>query len=65
MLLEGYVEVGGSANYMDYIFKNNNGMEMRFGDNFFDDGKQLLNRKNGNEESSHEITPCYWLDLNK
>lgn len=65
MLLEGYVEVGGSANYMDYIFKNNNGMEMRFGDNFFEDGKRLLNRKNGNEESSHEITPCYWLDLNK
>ena len=65
MLLDGYVEVGGSANYMDYIFKNDNGIEIKFGDNYFEEDKQLLNRKDSKGESSHEITSCYWLDLNK
>ena len=65
ILLDGYVEVGGSANYMDYIFKNNSGMEIKFGDNYFEEEKQLLNIKDSKGESSHEITPCYWLDLIK
>ena len=62
--LLGHVEIGGSANMMNYVFKNGN-VEMEFGDSFYDDGKQfLVIRKNG-KETQHEIESCYWLDLIK
>lgn len=62
--LLGHVEIGGSANMMNYVFKNGN-VEMEFGDSFYEDGKQfLVIRKNG-KETQHEIESCYWLDLIK
>ena len=62
MVLTGYVEIGGSANMMDYIFKKEN-YEIEFGDSFYEDGKQLLMIKKEDKETQHEIESCYWLDL--
>ena len=62
MTLKGYVEIGGSANMMDYVFKNEN-YEIEFGDSFYEDGKQLLMIKKEDKETQHEIESCYWLDL--
>ena len=41
MTLKGYAEIEGSANKMDYVFKNES-YEIEFGDFFYEDGKQLL-----------------------
>ena len=57
-----YVEIGGSANMMDYIFKKGE-VEYLFGDSYYEDGKVLLIIKMGAEEAKHEISPCYWLDM--
>ena len=62
MALKGYVEIGGSANMMDYVFKNEN-YEIEFGDSFYEDGKQLLMIKKEDKEKQYEIESCYWLDL--
>lgn len=62
MALKGYVEIGGSANVMDYVFKNED-YEIEFGDSFYEDGKQLLMIKKEDKETQHEIESCYWLDL--
>ena len=60
----GHVEIGGSANMMDYVFKNGN-IEFEFGDSFYEDGKQILMIKKDGNETQHEIESCYWLDLIK
>ncbi|MBR0181322.1 MAG: hypothetical protein IJQ04_06615 [Prevotella sp.] len=62
MTMKGYVEIGGSANMMDYVFKSEN-CEIVFGDSFYEDGKQLLMIKKKDKETLHEIESCYWLDL--
>ena len=62
MTMKGYVEIGGSANMMDYVFKSEN-CEIVFGDSFYEDGKQLLMRKKEDKETLHEMESCYWLDL--
>ena len=61
-VMNGYVEIGGSANMMDYVFKNGN-IEFEFGDSFFEQGKQFLMIKKDGNETQHEIETCYWLDL--
>ena len=61
-VLNGYVDIGGSANMMDYVFKKEN-TEIELGDSFYEDGKQLMNIKKNGQELSHEIKKCYWLDL--
>lgn len=63
-VMNGYVEIGGSANMMDYVFKNGN-IEFEFGDSFYEDGKQILMIKKDGNETQHEIESCYWLDLIK
>ena len=60
--LIGHVEIGGSANMMDYVFKNGN-IEFEFGDSFNEEGKQFLMIKKEGKEAQHEIESCYWLDL--
>lgn len=62
IVLKGYVEIGGSANMMDYVFKSEN-LVIEFGDSFYEDGKQLLMIKKEDKETQHEIESCYWLDL--
>lgn len=62
MTMKGYVEIGGSANMMDYVFKSES-CEIVFGDSFYEDGKQLLMIKKEDKETLHEIESCYWLDL--
>ena len=62
--LIGHVEIGGSANMMDYVFKNGN-IEFEFGDSFYEEGKQFLMIKKEGKETQHEIESCYWLDLIK
>lgn len=64
MSLTGYVDIGGSANMMDYVFKNGN-TEIEFGDSFYEDGKQFLTLRKEGKETQYEIEPCYWLDLIK
>ena len=63
-VLNGDVNIEGSANIMDYCFKNGE-TKMEFGDSSFKDGKELLRITKNGKESIHEIKPCYWLDLNK
>ena len=60
----GYINIGGSANMMDYIFKKDE-TEIEFGDSSYEEGKQIMRITKNGKESSHEIKPCYWLDLNK
>ena len=62
MTLKGYVEIGGSAKMMDYVFKDED-YEIEFGDSFYEDGKQFLMIKKEGEDTQHEIESCYWLDL--
>lgn len=62
MILKGYVEIGGSANMMDYVFKKEN-LLFEFGDSFYEDGKLYMVIRKDGIESKHEIIPCYWLDL--
>ena len=63
-VMNGYVDIGGSANMMDYVFKNGN-IEFEFGDSFYEEGKQFLMIKKEGKETQHEIESCYWLDLIK
>ena len=63
-VMSGYVDIGGSANMMDYVFKNRN-IEFEFGDSFYEEGKQFLMIKKEGKETQHEIESCYWLDLIK
>ena len=58
----GYVDIDGSANMMDYVFKIGN-IEIEFGDSFYEDGKQLMMIKKEGKETQYEIESCYWLDL--
>ena len=60
--LNGFVEISGSANMMNYVFKDSKGMEITFGDTSYEDDMPVLNIKKGKEEASHKIAPCYWLD---
>ena len=60
--MSGYVDIGGSANMMDFVFKNGN-IEIEFGDSFYEEGKQFLMIKMDEKETQHEIESCYWLDL--
>lgn len=60
-VVNGYVEIGGSANIMDYVFKKEN-VEFEFGDSFYEEGKQFLMIKKEGKEAQHEIESCYWLD---
>ena len=60
-VMSGYVDIGGSANMMDYVFKNGN-IEIEFGDSFYEEGKQFLMIKMEGKETQHEIESCYWLD---
>ena len=62
LLLNGNVSIEGSANMMDYCFKSG-GTKIEFGDSFFEDGKELLRISINDKEITHEIKPCYWLDL--
>ena len=62
MTLKGYMEIGGSANMMDYVFKNEN-CEIEVGDSFCEEGKQLLIIKKEDKETQHKIESCYWLDM--
>lgn len=64
MSLTGYVDIGGSANMMDYVFKKGD-FKFEFGDSFYEDGKQILMIKKDGNETQHEIESCYWLDLIK
>ena len=64
LVLNGDVNIEGSANIMDYCFKNGE-TKMEFGDSSFKDGKELLRITKNGKETIHEIKPCYWLDLNK
>ena len=64
LVLNGDVNIEGSANIMDYCFKNGE-TKIEFGDSSFKDGKELLRITKNGKESIHEIKPCYWLDLNK
>ena len=64
LVLNGDVNIEGSANIMDYCFKNGE-TKIEFGDSSFKDGKELLRITMNGKESIHEIKPCYWLDLNK
>ena len=61
-VMSGYVDIGGSANMMDFVFKNGN-IEIEFGDSFYEEGKQFLMIKMDEKETQHEIESCYWLDL--
>ena len=61
IVVNGYVEIGGSANMMDYVFKKGN-LEFEFGDSFNEEGKQFLMIKKEGKETQHEIESCYWLD---
>ena len=63
-VMNGYVEIGGSANMMDYVFKKGD-FKFEFGDSFYEDGKQILMIKKDGNETQHEIESCYWLDLIK
>ena len=63
-VMSGYVDIGGSANMMDFVFKNGN-IEIEFGDSFYEEGKQFLMIKKEGKETQHEIESCYWLDLIK
>ena len=58
----GYVDIGGSANMMDYVFKNGN-TEIEFGDSFYEEGKQFLILRKDGKETRYEIESCYWVDL--
>ncbi len=58
----GYVDIGGSANMMNFIFKNGN-TEIEFGDSYCEKGKELLLLKKDGDEFQYEIKECYWLDL--
>ena len=64
LVLNGDVNIEGSANIMDYCFKNGE-TKIEFGDSSFKDGKELLRITKNGKETIHEIKPCYWLDLNK
>ena len=64
LVLNGDVNIEGSANIMDYCFKNGE-TKIEFGDSSFKDGKELLRITKNGKESIHEIKPCYWLDVNK
>ena len=64
LVLNGKVNIEGSANIMDYCFKNGES-KIEFGDSSFENGKELLRITKNGKESIHEIKPCYWLDLNK
>ena len=61
IVVNGYVEIGGSANMMDYVFKKGN-LEFEFGDSFNEERKQFLMIKKEGKETQHEIESCYWLD---
>lgn len=61
-VMNGHVDIGGSANMMDYIFKSMD-TEINFGDSFYEDGKQKIYFKKNGKVSAHEIKHCYWLDL--
>lgn len=63
-VMSGYVDIGGSANMMDYVFKKGD-FKFEFGDSFYEDGKQILMIKKDGNETQHEIESCYWLDLIK
>jgi len=65
LILSGYVEIGGSANFRDYYFKDNKGLVITYGDLSYEGDKMMMNIKNKKEETSHEIASCYWLDLIK
>ncbi len=58
----GDVDIGGSANMMDYVFKNEN-TEIEFGDSFYEEGKQFLMMRKDGKEIRYEIESCYWLDI--
>ncbi len=62
LVLNGNVTIEGSANMMDYCFKNGE-TKIEFGDSFFEDEKELLRIVIKDKEMTHEIIPCYWLDL--
>lgn len=62
MILKGIVDIGGSAHMMDYVFKEEN-LVIEFGDSYYEDGKEMLIIKKGDKTISHEIKPCYWLEL--
>ena len=62
LVLNGNVTIEGSANLMDYSFRNG-GTKIEFGDSSFEDGKELLRISIKDKEIMHEIIPCYWLDL--
>ena len=62
MVLKGHVEIGGSANMMQYLFSKDD-VEIEFGDSSYEDGKQFMLVKRKGKETQHEIKPCYWLDL--
>lgn len=62
LVLNGNVTIEGSANLMDYSFRNG-GTKIEFGDSSFEDGKELLRISIKDKEITHEIIPCYWLDL--
>jgi hypothetical protein len=64
LVLNGNVNIEGSANIMDYCFKNGE-TKIEFGDASFENGKELLRITKNGKETMHEIKPCYWLDLNK
>ena len=64
LVLNGDVNIEGSANIMDYCFKNGES-KIEFGDSSFENGKELLRITKNGKETIHEIKPCYWLDLNK
>lgn len=58
----GYVDIGGSANMMDFVFKNGN-TEIEFGDSFYEEGKQFLILRRDGKDTRFEIESCYWLDM--
>lgn len=61
-LLNGYVEIGGSANMRGYYFKKGN-LEIYLGDIYYESEKELLSISKDGNESKHDVEPCYWLDL--
>ena len=62
MLLNGYVDIGGSANMRGYYFQKGN-LEIYLGDIYYKSEKGLLSITKDGIESKHDVEPCYWLDL--
>lgn len=62
MVLKGTADIGGSAQMVDYVFKEGNNV-IEFGDSYYEDGKKVLMIKEDGKELLHEMEPCYWLDL--